>query len=566
MDTEHTQDLTGEGLQQFRIERGAQALGTDGPLGTVQQVVVDRETGELQSLVVRGEAGMDYELPADSVETATGDEVRLSIGRKDLAARPSLAQPYNPDLYSEVETGQVVPPGEAAEMAQDSPVLTNIESDAVDVMAPASGPDSGASAGPDSLGGTRDAATLAEEPDEMTDVEAVIIPGSVPGEADVFIAGPASMAGAGEMAPTAGDMWTPTRGPQGADERGPGGRAVMSALGGVGVLLLTAGAIATYLVLRRNQQRATLSARAQRQASAAAARATALRDTVRAQGSARWADLSARAREQQRLLRIRANDWLPIAAASLAALWGRTRARGNLLGQTMRLRARQTASATSDTLAATPSARQVGSRMSDRTNLLGNRLADMAGQLQQQVRPGDNWRQLRGQMRTRAAWRRMRRAPERSAGALRQLTDRAARTNADTVKAAKQAAAKAGKQAQQARDTARRGVRRARRRARWFRNGIVAGAVGGILYAPKPGRETRATLSTTLRRIPGMDTLIGPSSTMSGTGPRPESPGARATWRGGETTPSNLGTMSEQPGTMPLATDLTPDDLGGPAI
>src|SRR5215469_4194337 len=93
-------------LVQFRIERGATALGTDGALGSVEQIVVDRETGELRALIVRSNTGEgEFELPAIHVSRATGDKVYLDIGRTDLAQHPDLAHPYNPQAYAPVYRG-----------------------------------------------------------------------------------------------------------------------------------------------------------------------------------------------------------------------------------------------------------------------------------------------------------------------------------------------------------------------------------------------------------------------------------------------------------------------------
>lgn len=612
MDTEHREDLAEEGLQQFRIERGAQVLGTDGLLGTVHQVVMDQMSGRLQSLVVRGEAGMDYELPAAYIETSTGDEVRLNIGRADLINHPNLAHPYEPEMYAPVESGQVMPPSAAADQAQDNPMLTNIEENAVDVVAPAS--DTMSDITPDMTSGISAAAPLGgdlettaamgdelDEVDEVDEIEAVIIPGDQPGETDVFIASTSDAPATGAMMPAEAGPWTPTRGPQGADYRGPGGRSLVGVLAATGVLLVTGGAITTYLLVRRRQERDSLGARVRQQAGNAATNAAALRDAVRARSQARWSDLNARARDQQRQVRDRMNVWMPAAASSLAALRDQAVERGNALSDSIRQQAQQAAKTTNRAVAPSGSARRTASRLgnqlSDRASDLRDQITAMVNQAQKQVRPAATWRRMKWPAQAGAFAQRLRAMPDQAAnmwGRLARRTTQATRTAATTntqaVKSAQKqaqktvqrATASAGKQAKQARANAQRGVRRMRRRARWFRNGIVAGVIGGVLYAPRAGRDTRTTLISWLSRIPGLDTFFAPATpgarstqstmatgmTAGAAGPHPQSalPGARESWRGMDTTPSTLGTTSEQSGGLPLAPDLTPEDMPGPAI
>ncbi len=135
MNTERTQDFGASPPRGFRIERGAQAIGKDGPLGTVEQVVVDRESGQLQALVVRDQGGREVELPANRIERASGDQVFLSLGHADVAAHPELARPYDPSLYVPVEQGAVLPPRTMLHAPQDGPLVTDMEEDAVEITA-----------------------------------------------------------------------------------------------------------------------------------------------------------------------------------------------------------------------------------------------------------------------------------------------------------------------------------------------------------------------------------------------------------------------------------------------
>ncbi|HKV85993.1 MAG TPA: PRC-barrel domain-containing protein [Ktedonobacterales bacterium] len=135
----NTPDSTRGDIVHYRIERGAAALGTDGPLGTVEQIVVDRETGELRALIVRsGDGGSEFELPAEHVQSATGDQVQLNIGRADMAARPELATPYDPSQYVPVYQGETATTRNATQTAQETerPVVTEVEDNAAEIVAP----------------------------------------------------------------------------------------------------------------------------------------------------------------------------------------------------------------------------------------------------------------------------------------------------------------------------------------------------------------------------------------------------------------------------------------------
>jgi hypothetical protein len=73
---------------------------------------------------------------------------------------------------------------------------------------------------------------------------------------------------------------------------------------------------------------------------------------------------------------------------------------------------------------------------------------------------------------------------------------------------------------------ARRRARRIARRFRWFRGGLVAGFVLGILYAPVPGRQARAQAAQVLLRVPYVREWIGEAGAsprgVGATGPHPQ--------------------------------------------
>jgi sporulation protein YlmC with PRC-barrel domain len=133
-------DATPANVVQLRIVRGARALGSDGQIGTVQQIVVDQQTGELRAVVVRRESdSAEFELPVDLVQGAIGDEVRFTLARADLETRPELAQPYDPDQYMPLDQGSTAPRTAATRTAWDTehPVVTSVEENAAELVAPA---------------------------------------------------------------------------------------------------------------------------------------------------------------------------------------------------------------------------------------------------------------------------------------------------------------------------------------------------------------------------------------------------------------------------------------------
>ncbi|HEV7127902.1 MAG TPA: hypothetical protein VGN32_10720, partial [Ktedonobacterales bacterium] len=103
MDRDDEQKRQGANQSPLEIKRGARVVGPDGPVGALRQLIVSQDTGELRRLVVRGEAGLDFELPADHIASATGDEIRLTIGPRDLADHPDLARPFAPERYASRE-------------------------------------------------------------------------------------------------------------------------------------------------------------------------------------------------------------------------------------------------------------------------------------------------------------------------------------------------------------------------------------------------------------------------------------------------------------------------------
>lgn len=118
----------------YRIERGARAEGTDGLLGTVEQIVVDRVTGALRAIIVHASAlNEDVEVPASHVADSTGSHVYLDLSQEDLLTGNDIVRRYDPAHYMPVSQGEQP---EAIGIASERPVVTNVEEDAVEVLAP----------------------------------------------------------------------------------------------------------------------------------------------------------------------------------------------------------------------------------------------------------------------------------------------------------------------------------------------------------------------------------------------------------------------------------------------
>ena len=115
----------------FNIAPGALAVGTDGLLGTIAQIVVDRATGGLDALILRrGDTGTEVELPATHITRSTGDQVFLDIGFQDFTSHPHLAIPYDPSRYVPVEPGPAKPPEPEHSAEPAPPAETHTPSDA----------------------------------------------------------------------------------------------------------------------------------------------------------------------------------------------------------------------------------------------------------------------------------------------------------------------------------------------------------------------------------------------------------------------------------------------------
>lgn len=127
------------GLEQLQIHRGAQVEATDGVVGTVEQIVMDRNTGELRAFVIRSADGhSEFELPATYMQRSTGEHVYLDLSKEQIANNPGLARPYDPNQYMPVYEGQMEPTPAATEIAHETgrPIVTDVETNSAQVVAP----------------------------------------------------------------------------------------------------------------------------------------------------------------------------------------------------------------------------------------------------------------------------------------------------------------------------------------------------------------------------------------------------------------------------------------------
>lgn len=128
-------------IARFHIERGAAVMGTDNQIGTVEQIVIDRESGELRALIVRSPDELaEFELSARHILSSTGEHVYVDVGRGDIAMHPELVTAYDPAQYIPVYQGQEASEGAASRVALSSghAVVTGVEDNAADLVAPES--------------------------------------------------------------------------------------------------------------------------------------------------------------------------------------------------------------------------------------------------------------------------------------------------------------------------------------------------------------------------------------------------------------------------------------------
>jgi hypothetical protein len=589
-----TPDLEQSGVRKLRVQRGAEVVGTDGSLGTVELVVIDRATGELQSLVLRGEAGMDIQLPSDLVESATGDHVYLSIGKADLAAHPEIATPHNPDAYVSVDEGAVMPPSEALRTHGDVPVLTRMEADAVEFSAPvqtngdaqldtmrsnASLPDHADQPTiPITTNNQTDAPTAAPEP--ASPVRSHAVPQSA--------ASPAILSAIPEAAPLEDQdtaMWretaevstTTAEKPHTtpADTTAGAGRADLAAAPTIRIVPVRSPASPPTAEAAAPLPRADLpplgddtGTRSVSQPLRRARGVGGMTVSVAVGGlllgaAATTGYIVMRRRERPaRLVRQRIDDARATASdlrAGAESAATRLRARANSQLPALRSQMRDgSAQARDQLVAVSKSARDWRNRGLTRLSGLGPALALFSESVRDRYRglvPA--LKERAGDARTAATSHQQvvdaaiaaaSDVKQRAQGVSDQIADSAAGARHAVANAASTTAARAERK----RQVARHRVRRVRRCVRWFQRGVLLGAVLGVLYAPEPGRDVRARIAGMISRVPGLRDVLDPSASppkVGATGPRPGTIADEEVFpRSGDTTASPLlRPMSEEP-------------------
>lgn len=80
----------------LRYERGALIYAVDGLVGSLKQVVVDQNSGEVTALVVRVDGSPDAVLmPPDLVDKTAGSAIFLTLNRAQIAASATRARRYD---------------------------------------------------------------------------------------------------------------------------------------------------------------------------------------------------------------------------------------------------------------------------------------------------------------------------------------------------------------------------------------------------------------------------------------------------------------------------------------
>jgi hypothetical protein len=513
MDTEHAEDIANQGVQQSRIERGAQVFGPDGTLGTVEQIVIDRNTGTLQSLVIRSDQDMRFELPADRIERASGNAVYLTIGLADLASQPDLARPYVPEQYVPVEQGTVVRPSQVAKMESAAPVLTDMEQDAVEIATPAR------------PGDQREPAPANAFDTGMLDIE---------DEPTIILGAPAELSGVDEsvaeevigfsLAPLADVVMPPEALP--AEMAVPEMEAMEATL-----RMSPVGVPIDY-------------------------------DHVMAsgRGDAHGYDQVTRSGEGGSGLVVWATTGVVLGAATAGLVYLLVRRRRR--ASPMRLAAMRTRAQPSGARdAANATLRAAGLRLFDSASTLRTQAGRAGGPLSSAAPSSGAARDTL----TAATAERGRQVGKQIAGTPR----RAARRPLGFLTRIGRYTA-VGAWTERTRPVTR-GTRRVARRARWFRRGIFAGIIGGVLYAPTSGRELRARIAALVSQVPGLGDLVGPAqapgaaTSVGGTGPHP-----RTAYEEGSAGPGGAGMRaplleptSEEPPMPPPTPDVATDEVAG---
>lgn len=112
----------------MKIERNAKVMASDGEVGRVKHVVVDRQTKEVTQLVVE-DGGEQYLVPMTSVASVNGDRVMLSGGRATVGQAR-----FDRETYHAVDEEQVAEESTETARRGGAPLL-DADDDEVEVGA-----------------------------------------------------------------------------------------------------------------------------------------------------------------------------------------------------------------------------------------------------------------------------------------------------------------------------------------------------------------------------------------------------------------------------------------------
>ena len=89
------------GRQTIRYERGSAVYATDGMVGTLRQVVVDEDAGDVQALVVRMAAKNESVLvPPDLVARNVASSLLLNVTREQFVAGAGRSPRFAPRMFT----------------------------------------------------------------------------------------------------------------------------------------------------------------------------------------------------------------------------------------------------------------------------------------------------------------------------------------------------------------------------------------------------------------------------------------------------------------------------------
>ena len=92
----------------IRYERGTLVSAIDGPVGTLRQVIVDEDKGEVKALVVRmAEKNESVLMPPDLVDKGVGSALLLNVTKAQFTAGASRSPRFDTQMFTAANTGQV---------------------------------------------------------------------------------------------------------------------------------------------------------------------------------------------------------------------------------------------------------------------------------------------------------------------------------------------------------------------------------------------------------------------------------------------------------------------------